>query len=190
MIDFGPAANEEAEAARLIYESFREYYDLVPTGPEQRIALIAAQIGLTNSELANTTVAIESGACVGVYSVLPSNALAVGQFVGLQRLMGVLAGEPRQRFRSAIEAFRGKVPVSPADSLHIARFAVAERMKGTGLADKMIAHLRETPIAQEWRTLSLHVRANNKRARAFYERNGFTTLERTDSYLMMTAPRG
>lgn len=60
------------------------------------------------------------------------------------------------------------------DQLHIVTIAVAPAYQGHGIAQHMLLECFDRAAAAELRTVALEVRPSNTRARAIYERFGFT----------------
>lgn len=184
-MDFRKAERGDLAAAALIYESFPEYYDLIPLSRPELLALIADHIGVENSELSRTVVAVDGSEVVGVYAEQDSNSLKACELICYHRISKALSPESRPRFRERLEAFRKAVPPVPKDSCHLTRFAVAKDRRGTGLATELLQHYADTPTARHYMTLSLHVRADNERAIRFYRKCNFVPLAQTDRYVSM-----
>jgi ribosomal protein S18 acetylase RimI-like enzyme len=58
--------------------------------------------------------------------------------------------------------------------MYLARIAIAESYRGTSLASNLLAGLIETAGDEG---VSLHVRADNRRAIALYQRRGFNFVD-------------
>ncbi|WP_207460229.1 GNAT family N-acetyltransferase [Azospirillum sp. SYSU D00513] len=64
-------------------------------------------------------------------------------------------------------------PISGDPAGYVSLLAVSEAAEGRGTARALMAAAEEVAAASGWRFLSLDVFANNGRARAFYEGQGF-----------------
>ena len=58
-------------------------------------------------------------------------------------------------------------------SAHLEAIAVAEGLEGQGVGPKLLASVEQAASDRGARTMSLHVFASNRRARAFYEKSGY-----------------
>ncbi|MDA1132611.1 MAG: GNAT family N-acetyltransferase [Proteobacteria bacterium] len=166
--DFGAAAR--LDSARLTYESFPEFYDLLPVDDDERLAIIARQFDLPASELGATVAAELAGNVVAIFAALPAQRLATAQLVGVAVMRRALPPAAQPEFRAALDAWGGQVPLVPKDTVYLARLAVDAAHRGTGVADAVLAELfaRHRSAA-----VSVHARRDNARALAFYRRHGF-----------------
>ncbi len=171
---FYPVAELDARArqaaARLVYESFVEFYDLLPLALEDRIAAISDQFELSASELGATVVACHEGEVVGIHSALAAKRLQAAQLAGVASFARGLSREARQNFRTALDHFSGEVPPVPEESFYLARFAVAAERRGSGLAAKLLDHF--VVAGRGSACYSVHARCDNTRALRFYQKHG------------------
>jgi len=173
-------------AAQLVYESFAEFYDLLPVAPPDLLRLIDAQFALPNGEITDTVCGIDSGGhVIGVYAAVSASHLAAAQLVGVSGFLQQVPEETRKSFRAALKVFSGQVPPLPIDSYYLARFAVAGALRGTGVAGQLLEHFRMA--GGNTSRLSTHVRRDNSRAIRFYEKFSFKIIpgDRNTVYLAM-----
>lgn len=158
-------------SANLIYESFAEFYDLLPMSMEARLSAIVSQFDLRGTELATTVCACLEDSVVGVYSALSAKRLTVAQLVGVNAFSKMLNSPERRDFRAGLSVFAAQVPPVHEDSFYLARFAVAAEHRGTGLAEHILNHF--FVAGGDSPQFSIHARSNNTRAIRFYEKHGF-----------------
>ncbi len=190
---FHPVAELDAEARRaaagLVYESFAEFYDLLPLAPAQRIAAITAQFELSASELGATVVACSEGEVVGIHSALAAERLQAAQLVGVARFAQSLSGDARRSFRSGLNGFAGQVPPVPEESFHLARFAVAAERRGSGIAAALLDNF--LAAGRGFDRYSVHARRDNTRAIRFYEKHRFAPCSQDPTaYVSLCRPGG
>lgn len=65
-------------------------------------------------------------------------------------------------------------PLEDADGWHLVGMWVAPRVRGQGLADRLVRAICDLARASDSATMTLWVTDGNDRARAFYQRLGFT----------------
>lgn len=63
--------------------------------------------------------------------------------------------------------------LSHEPSAHLEAIAVSDGVEGQGVGQLLLRAAEEDAIAHGAKTITLHVFANNKRARRFYERSGY-----------------
>ena len=95
----------------------------------------------------------------------------------------LLAGEPTDSFcdvavsddvvQAVILVTMREEIMSHAPSAHLEAIVVHPDARGLGLGQRMLAHCEERVRALGAKSLSLHVFANNQRARGLYRANGF-----------------
>ena len=172
---FRPVANLGAPArrdcARLTYQSFAEFYDLLPVGDDERLAIIARQFDLASSELGATVAAEHAGDIVAIFAALPAERLARAQLVGAAAMRKSLPAAAQAEFRAALDAWAGQVPPVPKDTVYLARLAVVAAHRGAGIADQVLAAFFARHAGAAF---SVHARRVNARALAFYRRHGFS----------------
>ena len=171
-------------SAILLYESFAEFYDLLPVSMEARISAIESQFDLRGTELATTVSACLEDRVVGVYSALPAKRLMAAQLLGVTAFSKMLDTTVRREFRTGISVFAAQVPPVPEDSYYLARFAIAAEHRGTGLGGHVLDHF--FVAGGGYRQFSIHARSDNTRAIGFYEKHGFKSCNRsTTTYLSL-----
>ena len=63
--------------------------------------------------------------------------------------------------------------LSHEPSAHLEAIAVSDGVEGQGIGQLLLQAAEDDAIAHGAKTITLHVFANNKRARGFYERSGY-----------------
>ncbi len=63
--------------------------------------------------------------------------------------------------------------LSHEPSAHLEAIAVSDGVEGQGIGQLLLQAAEEDAVAHGAKTITLHVFANNKRARGFYERSGY-----------------
>ena len=106
----------------------------------------------------------------------------LNEAVNLVRLTGMVAfGRPASFCCFVAEADQtvigyASLHATSADTGGIQVIAVRPGHEGKGIGDALLAQLTATATTQGHRAVILYVRADNRRARAFYERNGFAEV--------------
>ena len=77
------------------------------------------------------------------------------------RIVGVAAGTERPEL------------LSRAPSAHLEAIAVAAGMEGLGVGARLLDHIEKEAVRRGALTITLHVFANNRGARGFYEHKGY-----------------
>jgi ribosomal protein S18 acetylase RimI-like enzyme len=189
MHDFVPVQQlgkrDSVAAAHLIYQSFSEFYDLLPVAPDDRPSIIASQFLTKNSEISGAVAVVENGSVLGVFSGFPAKNLGAAQIVSISGFDRILSSNQRPVFRRALISFRGEIPSVPPDSFYLARIAVIRKLRGSGLAAEILKRFKAG--CQNYPQCSLHARSDNSRAIRFYEKNGFSILRQQPpkNYLAM-----
>jgi ribosomal protein S18 acetylase RimI-like enzyme len=178
MPDFVPVQKlgkrDTVAAAHLIYQSFSEFYDLLPIAPIDRAAIIASQFSTKNTEISGAIAVVENGSVLGVFSGIPAKDLGAAQIISISGFDRMLSSKKRPVFRRALKWFRGEIPSVPPDSYYLARIAVTRELRGSGLAAEILQRFKAS--CQNYSQCSLHTRSDNSRAIRFYEKNGFSIL--------------
>jgi len=176
---------QREQAASLVYESFSEYYDLIPTSSKNRLEIIVSHFEAEGTETFGSTVALDKqGSVLGVYSALPATEVKRAQIMTSALIMRSLEQKIRAEFRERLEGFAGQVPDVPDDTFYLSRIAVAAEHRGSGVATQLIKRFRGE--ATEFPRCSVHVRADNAQAIRFYRKHGFEDLRHGPArYLVM-----
>lgn len=179
------APHQKTQAAALVYESFPEYYDLIPAPSENRLEIIASHFETEGTETFGSTVALdEQGSVLGVYSALPATELKRAQIFTSALILRSLEQTNRSEFRRRLEGFSGQVPEVPDDSFYLSRIAVAVEIRGSGVAGRLLSGFQDE--AADFPRCSVHVRADNAQAIRFYRKHGFDDLQHDPArYLVM-----
>lgn len=113
----------------------------------------------------------------------------LNEAVNLVRLTAMMAlGRPARLCCFVAEADRtvigyASLTAASADTGGVQVIAVRPGYEGKGIGEALLAQLAATAVADGYQEVILYVRADNMRARTFYERNGFTeTGTRADYY--------
>ena len=170
------SVNDRTSAAELAYLSFRDFYDLVPAPHERIIELVAQQIGLAGTELAQSHVAELEGELAGMYAACTAVKLKSAQMLSVAKLASALPD--RQAFLRAVDEFRQRIPALDASSgLYLSRIAVSRRFQRRGVGGVLLQHFLDAARGDAW----LHVHDSNTGALAFYRSHGFHEVSRVQS---------
>jgi ribosomal protein S18 acetylase RimI-like enzyme len=164
---------ELAAVAELLYDSFAEFYDLLPCGHDDLRARLSAQIGMAGTEIERVFVHRVGGAIAGCAAVVPARALPAAQVLSTMRLLKGLKPEGRDRFLTDVKALSGSLPAPPDESLYLSRIAVAQPFRGTAVGADLLGAVLSVARSEQHRAVSAHVHADNHRALAFYRKQGF-----------------
>jgi ribosomal protein S18 acetylase RimI-like enzyme len=137
-------------------------------------AIIASQIVRTGNELSNCWLSLSGERVSGVLCAYPASAQQDLQRDGLHQIARSLTPEELPVFFAHLGGLREQVPPVDERGLYLARFAVDESVRGTNLASDLLRRLIDEAGDDG---MSLHVRADNERAIAFYRKHGFAITD-------------
>lgn len=158
-------------AAALAVEALQEFYERLPFSHEGLLACVADEFVTEGSELGDAVAALQEGVVVGLFAGYPADAQAERQQQSVFHCLSRLDPDKLEQALAVLDEHRRSVPTVPAGSFYLARIAVASAQRGTGLAGKVLDAFHRAGAGHAG--LSLHVRADNRRAIAFYRKNGF-----------------
>lgn len=179
------AGDERQLAADLVRESFHEFYAAVDIDRQELNAHLAEQFSDDDSELHGAEAAFGPGlGLCGIYVGYPAECRDEFQRASMLHLLGLMSDLAQDRFFDWLPQHAAGVPPIPGDSFYLARFAVAEAARGSGVADDLLK--RFVSSREGLPTCSLHVHSANLRAIAFYRKRGFEPFASIDeAYLAM-----
>lgn len=162
---------QKTEAAALIRAAVPIYYRTLEDGEADR--LIASEFDSPDGEMGNGYAALLEGQAVGIVCVYPLEELQERQFNSFQFLVRQLRPALAAAFIANAREIRAGLPPIEGEGEYLAFIAVANSVRGTGLADEL---LQEAVRRVKERPLHLTVRLDNVRALGFYRRHRFETV--------------
>jgi ribosomal protein S18 acetylase RimI-like enzyme len=172
------------DAAVLAYKAVPALYEPVAGGAV--LEAIASDFLVDGSEVSGAEASVVNTTVQGIVAGFPAAELAARQGVGLHHMLGALPPDQLAPFVAHIRSFSAGVPSIPGEGRYLARLAVAESQRGSGLADRLLLKFLSDDGADAG--TSLHVRADNGRAIAFYARHGFRSQGGDQPYVVMLRP--
>lgn len=170
-------ANRRMAVARLAHEALAPYYDRLCIPAGRLLAVLADEAGDPCTELGTGRATLEAGQVAGIVVAYPVLEMPGRQQASLFHLLrsGIADGDV---VMAAAEAQAAAVPPIVENSCYLARIAVAEAHRGTGLAEHLLLAAEDglapsVPIA-------LHVHRDNERAIRFYRRHGYVRSDGFD----------
>ena len=173
-------------AAALVIESLPEFYEALSRYLPKIQEHVSMAFGRMGGETEITRVAINSqGIVSGVFSALPARRLKQAQLTDLREYIKGIKHQDRLELRNKLMDIGAETNNLSPDSWYLARFAVAQKFRSSGLSNMLLSRFME--YTQEFDTYSLHVKADNHRAVAFYRRNNFVPVadQGNSRYLVM-----
>ena len=156
------------QAACLVQSALPDYFETM--GPEQANAVVTAEFGSADCELARCMAALDGYDVPGILCTYPMNELAERQYRSVQLVARTLTMEEYRSFAGNLRSLRSGLPDIVGKGTYLAFIAVAVRARGTGLANALMVEAIERAGSEP---LLLTVRNDNRRARAFYDRHRF-----------------
>ena len=145
------------------------------------VPVLADEFLVPGSELASAIAIADGDEVRGLIAAYPAEEYSARQRVSLHHALKELGPADGKLLIAQLSVFASKVPKGAMHGQYLARFTVAERERGTGLADAMMAVFLERGSEA-----SLHVQADNARAIAFYRRHDFRETAATIDFLLMS----
>ena len=167
---------DRLEAAKLAAEAMSSLYQ--PLG-NAATAMLAGEFLVEGSELGDA-VALHHGAVEGMIASYPAEQYSSRQRVSFHHALGHLDRESGQKLIEQLRLLAGAIPQDGVAGEYVARFAVRDDLRGTGVADRLMnLFIADHPH------VSLHVRADNSRAIGLYRRHGFAERGDRRAFLLM-----
>lgn len=145
-------------------------------------AAIAAEFAVEGSELANALAAVDGRDVVGLVAGFPLEELALRQRVSLHHLLTSLPPDAVADLVANARVRAGDVPPIAGGGYYLARIGVAPHARGGHVAGELLGAFLQQAGSRD---AVLHVHADNARAVAFYQRNGFAIEDRAKPYWIM-----
>lgn len=163
--------------AALAHEALAPYYDRLATPTGALLAVLADEVCDPSTELAAARAMLVDDRVVGLIVAYPAGEMQPRQQASLFHLLRSGIGED-DVLLDAATAQAADVPPIAADAYYLARIAVAEAQRGSGIATRLLASIDESlppsmPVA-------LHVHRDNERAIRFYRRHGYARSDDAD----------
>lgn len=173
-------ADQRLRAASLVLAALPELY--APLDPDLVLSVIAEQFSETGTEISDGEAALIDGKTVGIACGYPAEQMPQRQGSMLHHLLSTLSGEAIAAFVGHLRKFRAQIPSIANGGYYLARIAVDPAHRGSGVADRLLVRFL---AGEPGGRASLHVRADNVRAIAFYSRHGFAFHESGTKYAIM-----
>ena len=164
-------------AAHLAAEAMADLYEDVG---HEAVEVLSREFLINGSELGDAAVLLDKDVC-GLIAAYPAREYQSRQRVSLHHALGSLSPEGGKKLISALRRLADQIPQGRIEGAYIARFAVRADLRGSGTANRMLEQ-----FLSDQKTVSLHVRADNSRAIAFYRRHGFIESDGAGTHLLMS----
>lgn len=171
------------KAVQLAYYSFEDFYSLISPCQEKLLPAISEQFN-SLSELNQIVAAVEKERLVGIGSYYQLTEMSERQMAGMHSLLSVADDRIKstKTLRSFMEQFKPPGEVGG----YISRFAVSQEKRGTGLAINLINKVESVLRARDLKEIRLHVKKDNARALAFYNKAGYIAVDdQKQGYLLL-----
>ena len=160
-------------AASLALEALPDFYRSLPRDESTLLVRIRDEFSSDFTELGDAMAMLDRKRVDGMFAAYPADERTERQEASVRHMLEALDEEGQDSFLSALAQRAAAIGPVPEDSYYLARFAVAQELRGTGFADRLLAAFMHA--GRRYARYTLHVRADNHRAIAFYRKYGFAT---------------
>jgi ribosomal protein S18 acetylase RimI-like enzyme len=174
-------------AASLALEALPDFYWSVPLDEAALLLRIREEFAADFTELGDAMAMLDRRRVDGMFAAYPAGERMERQQTSVRHMLDVLDEEEQDSFLSALAGRAAGIGPMPEDSYYLARFAVIQELRGTGFADRLLAAFMHA--GRRYACYTLHVRADNHRAIAFYRKYGFAIWGNSDADFLTMAMR-
>jgi ribosomal protein S18 acetylase RimI-like enzyme len=164
------------QAAAWLRSMDEDYYRLFGISDAAVEALLADLLRDPASEFGTHTFFRHEGSLAGLVCAFPAEEMFARRLVVLKALTAasirMLPADAAAEARGRLRQFAGAPRKLPPDGYYLAKLYVAAQLRGSGLADRLMACFLDAAAAAG-RQPCLHVRTDNAAALALYRRHGF-----------------
>ena len=162
-------------SAKMIFDSFKEFYSLISPNEEDVLTNIGHQLLDKNSELGYSIIIIIGGAFAGISVYYPSDEIKARQINSLRHIMCI-----QNRYANMIDLlkqFKMKVePISFLRCIYWARLGVEIKFRQLGVANLLIAAMENDAKSKGYNSIGSHLYQKNIPSMKMHLSRGFSRI--------------
>ena len=174
------------EAAELVLESFREFYDLVSPSQDAIRENLIQQLQDRNSELGYSIIIMLGESLGGISVYYPSDEIKGRQLNSLRHLMNV--STPRPNMVELLRTFRMKVePIPTPRYMNWTRLGVTSEFRRLGVAGMLNSAMEYDSRSRQFDYIGSHLNRENTASMKMHIGRGFARIsEEYYQFIAMT----
>jgi len=185
--DPGDRVHLEASAG-LVYESLREFYDLVSLSQDAIRENLVRQLEDGSSELGQSIILTLEETLGGIYVYYPSEELKARQLISLRYLVNV--SDPRPDMVDRLRSFRTDVEAVPMPRyMYLSRFGVRNEFRRLGVGSMLSSAVEYDSKSRRYEFICGHISRDNTASMRMHLNRGLARISEEDHQFVAMAKR-